>query len=156
MRNQKLVAGLAIGIVCVAAILVCVRTALAATPSDNEQRILTLERTVADLEARVRRLEGMRKAHPLPAGVTPNPRYTRVGAGHVVDKIMDGGAIVILEDNSFWQVNEPDRRTTAKWKKGDKLKVLKKPGLRRAHALIHEMTGTTATADYVGGSSGPQ
>lgn len=47
--------------------------------------------------------------------VTPGKEYTNIGTGHWIKKVMDNGNMVILEDESIWEIQATDAPVVAKW-----------------------------------------
>lgn len=83
-------------------------------------------------------------------------RATRdIPAGLRVREVVDGGATVVLEDGSVWDVYLPDRPTADAWRVGDYV-VVRLRGLMIGaykHQLINasaEVSGGRATARFAG------
>ncbi len=60
--------------------------------------------------------------------------------GHRVKQVIDDGNIVILEDNSIWEINNIDNSSTAHWLPGAKVIVCE-------DKLINTNTGESAKAE---------
>ena len=82
-------------------------------------------------------------------GVSP---YLGVGSGHWIRENVDGGRFILLEDNSFWQVDPLDRIDTILWLPVSDVTVLESssgsPGYN--YLLINTDDGEQAHARYLG------
>ncbi len=75
--------------------------------------------------------------------------YAGVGSGHWIEKVMDNGAYILLEDGSLWEVSLLDRFKAALWLPLDDITVSENIGLY-PYKLINTSQGEVVEAKYVG------
>lgn len=78
--------------------------------------------------------------------------YSAVGGGHWISKNIDGGAMIILEDGSIWQVNPYDKLNTMLWLPVSNITVTNVKSGQNGYnyQLINTDDGETAHAKYLG------
>ena len=85
-----------------------------------------------------------------PAGGLTQGRYSRVGAGHWVKEVVKGGAAVVLEDGSLWEVEGSASTQTALWRPRQGITVAPRATGQMPYTLINADTGQAVGAKLVG------
>jgi hypothetical protein len=88
-------------------------------------------------------------AEPVLQTGPPSKDYSRLGTGHWVKKTMDNGIMVVLDDNSLWEVQASDVSTTATWTQGTPISVGVSKG-DYPYQLIDVSTSKAVVAKWVG------
>lgn len=78
--------------------------------------------------------------------------YAGIGGGHWIKKVESGGKIIILEDNSVWEISSLDRIDTALWLPITSITVVLTDYaiLDYKYLLINTDDGEKAVAKYLG------
>ena len=88
----------------------------------------------------------------VPVANTDRGMYAGVGGGHWIDKNIDSGAYMILEDGSLWQIDPIERIDAMLWLPISQITVLESasgaPGYN--YLLINTNDGEKAHAKYLG------
>jgi hypothetical protein len=77
-------------------------------------------------------------------------RYTRIREEHWLRDRHDDGSVVILEDESMWEIHPSDRPPTAHWLRGSTIMVSQIQKEADAYLLTNRTESETARANYVG------
>jgi len=81
------------------------------------------------------------------------PYYVRFEEEHWLRDKQDDGKIVILEDESVWEVHPMDRATAARWLRISTITVKDTEKAEYRYVLTNTTEGETARANYLGGPS---
>jgi len=76
--------------------------------------------------------------------------YTRIREEHWLRDKHDDCIVVILEDESMWEVRPADRPTTARWLRGSTIMVSQIQKEADAYLLTNRTEGEAARANYIG------
>jgi hypothetical protein len=76
--------------------------------------------------------------------------YTKAPQEHWLRDKQEEGGIVILEDDSRWEISPPDRRKTARWLRVSTIAVEPTQSQGYAYVLKNAMDQETALANYIG------
>lgn len=80
------------------------------------------------------------------------PFYTRAGEEHWLRDKQQEGRIVLLEDESVWEVRPSDRPITARWLRMSSITVTHTQKEGYPYLLTNTTEGETARANYLGAS----
>lgn len=72
-----------------------------------------------------------------------------IGTGHWVDKVIDNGEFVRLEDGSLWEIDALDRINTILWLSLDDVTILESSNCIRGYLLVNTDEGEKACAKLV-------
>jgi hypothetical protein len=73
--------------------------------------------------------------------------YPSTGSGHWIERVSDNGRIVVLEDDSVWEISELDRSDVSLWLSNDEITVADNPSNPfYPYKLINTDQGETAEA----------
>jgi hypothetical protein len=73
--------------------------------------------------------------------------YPSTGSGHWIERVSDNGRIVVLEDDSVWEISELDRLDVSLWLPNDEITVADNPSNPfYPYKLINTDQGETAEA----------
>jgi hypothetical protein len=83
------------------------------------------------------------------------PHYLRFDEEHWLRDKQDDGKIVILEDESVWEVHPMDRAAASRWLRISTITVAVKDTQKEEYryVLTNTTEGETARANYLGGPS---
>jgi hypothetical protein len=84
-----------------------------------------------------------------PRNKAPTTIYPGVGTGHWIQKVADGGKIIILEDGSLWEVSPIDIIYSAIWLPISNIVVVEDSG-PYPYKLINTDDGEMVNAKYLG------
>jgi hypothetical protein len=76
--------------------------------------------------------------------------YGDVGGGHWINNKTDDGSIVVLEDDSIWQIADTDRLDTRLWLDTTDITVLENDEGFLPYLLVNTDDGEKAEAQYMG------
>ena len=78
--------------------------------------------------------------------------YLDVGSGHWIKRKVDGGKLIILEDNSIWEIHSLDRIYTTLWLPLTNMTIIEtdSPIGDYKYLLINTDDGEKALAKYMG------
>jgi hypothetical protein len=79
--------------------------------------------------------------------------YTRIREEHWLRDKLNEGRIVILEDESTWEVHPSDRQTTKRWLRMSTISVKHTQKEGYPYLLSNRTEGEDARANYVGESA---
>lgn len=85
-------------------------------------------------------------------GAPPIDIYTRIHEEHWLRDKMEEGRIVVLEDESIWEVHPSDRLTTRGWLRISTITVKQSQKEGYPYLLLNTTEGEQARANYVGSS----
>ena len=80
------------------------------------------------------------------------PIYTRAREEHWLRDKQEEGRIVILDDESAWEVHPTDRMATARWLRISTITVSQSQEEGYPYLLMNTTEGETARANYLGES----
>lgn len=78
------------------------------------------------------------------------PLYSGIRQEHWLRDKRDDGGIVILDDESMWEIEPSDRFTTVRWLRISTITVEQTRKEAYAYLLMNTMEGETARANYLG------
>ena len=81
---------------------------------------------------------------------TSKASYAQAHQEHWLRDKQEEGGIVLLEDDSLWEISPPDRRKTARWLRVSTIAVEPIHGQGYAYRLKNTMDQETALANYLG------
>ena len=76
--------------------------------------------------------------------------YSSVGRGHWIDKNIDGGSLIKLEDGSLWEIDAYDKYNTILWLAISDITVLESSDCVNGYLLVNTDDGEKACAKYLG------
>jgi hypothetical protein len=85
----------------------------------------------------------------LPSDGSLSKVYPGVGSGHWINQVTSGGAMIILEDGSMWQVSPIDRIKSMLWLPVSEITVLASRG-SLSYRLLNENKEELVEASYLG------
>lgn len=117
--------------------------------SPSERAVLEKLLTQLLLEAY---MKGFQDAVAAQSALSESKTYPSTNIGHWVRQVADGGALVILEDNSIWHIYFIDRIYTSLWLPTHNIIVLnaEQPVGDFKYILVNTDTGEQVYAKYLG------
>ncbi len=76
--------------------------------------------------------------------------YPGIGSKHWIQKVIDGGKLILLEDGSMWEISPIDIVTTCIWLPVSNISVMSGKDAVYPYMLINTDDGETADAKYLG------
>lgn len=109
---------------------------------DREPIKWSIEKTLAGRDTQV-------SSANQPQELRNSPVYAGTGSGHWIQNVLDNGAIIILEDNSKWQISPIDTVNTGIWLPVTNITVIENNG-EFPYRLINADDSETAEAKFLG------